>query len=222
MPLTFTPPVSTHGRYLVEPGRDANAPLLLGFHGYAEDAETQMARLMTVPGIDAWLVVSVQGLHRFYRGRGEHRTPVASWMTRQDRDLLIADNLRYVAQVVASVTREFEPVGPTVFAGFSQGVSMAFRAACHAASPAAAVVALGGDVPPELTGANLRRIPRAIIGRGTADHWYLQEPWQADVARVRGAGVDVDEVAFDGGHDWAPAFSEAVGGFLSRVRAARR
>ena len=35
------------------------------------------------PGRGSWTRVSVQALHRFYRGRSE--ITVASWMTRQDR-----------------------------------------------------------------------------------------------------------------------------------------
>ena len=70
----------THGRVLVrEAGGQAPAGLLVGFHGYAETAEIQMARLEAIPGADAWTLLSVQALHRFYRGRSEE--VVASWMT---------------------------------------------------------------------------------------------------------------------------------------------
>src|SRR5436309_11263469 len=98
--------VTSHGRYLVAPpaqvpGRPAPPPLLVGFHGYAEDAEIHLARLQSIPGSDRWSMVSVQALHRFYRGRS--RSVVASWMTRQDRELMIADNLEYVSAVIDDV-----------------------------------------------------------------------------------------------------------------------
>ena len=88
-------PVTAHGRYLVAmPSRAAGplskAALLVGFHGYAEDAEIHLERLQSIPDSDRWLVVSVQALHRFYRGRS--RDVVASWMTRQNRELAVADN----------------------------------------------------------------------------------------------------------------------------------
>ena len=47
-------------------------------------------------------------------------------MTRQDREAAIADNIDYVDRVVAATRTAAEPL---VFAGFSQGVAMAFRAA---------------------------------------------------------------------------------------------
>ena len=92
--------VTSHGRYLVAapalPPTNLEAaqaapsqplPVLIGFHGYAEDAGAHLNRLRTIPGADRWLIVSVQGLHRFYRARSQD--VVASWMTRQDRELAL-------------------------------------------------------------------------------------------------------------------------------------
>src|SRR5471032_2470151 len=133
----------THGRYLVEPPAVSGpAPILVGFHGYAEAAETQLDRLRAIPGADRWLLVSIQGLHRFYQRRAND--VVASWMTRQDRELAIADNLAYVARVVEAVADEWAHTPRLVFAGFSQGVAMAFRAAAASARPVAGVIAVGG------------------------------------------------------------------------------
>src|SRR5688500_20116210 len=80
----------THGRVLV---RDARSPsaVLLGFHGYMESAEIQMDRLVSLPGSVARVLVAVQGLPRFYRGRSQ--AVIASWMTREDRADLIRDNI---------------------------------------------------------------------------------------------------------------------------------
>src|SRR5437879_1999837 len=119
--------VTSHGRYLVArparvPLHPSTPPLLVGFHGYAEDAEIQLARLQSIPGADRWLIVSVQALHRFYRGRS--REVVASWMTRQDRELMIADNLAYVSTVISALGGEAAMMNALVFAGFSQGVAM--------------------------------------------------------------------------------------------------
>ena len=61
----------THGRVLVEPAAARPVGMLVGFHGYAETADVQMARLAAVPGADAWTKVSIQALHRFYRGRSK-------------------------------------------------------------------------------------------------------------------------------------------------------
>jgi (2Fe-2S) ferredoxin/predicted esterase len=208
---------ATHGRYLVEPGRHGKpVGLLVGFHGYAETAEAHLERLRSIPGSEDWVVGSIQGLHRFYRGRSEE--VVASWMTRQDRELAIADNVAFVATVVESLAREW-PAPPTlVFCGFSQGVAMAFRAACSSARRVSGVVAVGGDVPPELGRDALARVGAALIVRGQRDEWYPRAAWAADEARLGAAGVDVRAFGFDGGHEWNVEASGAAGAFLQRFR----
>jgi predicted esterase len=208
--------VSTHGRYLVEAAReDAAAPVFIGFHGYGEPAELQLQRMRGVPGSEQWIVVAVQGLHRFYRGRSED--VVASWMTRQDREQMIADNRAFVGAVLAAVVREWSAAAPTVFAGFSQGVATAFRAACSAGQEAGGVIACGGDIPPEISPEALRRANRVLVGRGSRDEWYTAEKLAADEARLHAAGVDARTVSLDAGHEWTQAFSAAAGDFIHRA-----
>src|ERR1700716_1960617 len=102
---------NTHGRYLVVPAAAAApAGLLVGFHGYAEGAEMQLERLRAIPGSDRWRLVAIQGLHRFYQRRTNE--VIASWMTRQDRELAIADNLAYVNAVIDAVDREYRVAMP--------------------------------------------------------------------------------------------------------------
>lgn len=204
---------TTHGRYLVEPPSTAGAaPMLVGFHGYGETAETQLDRLRAVPGADRWLIVSIQGLHRFYERRTNE--VIASWMTRQNRELAIADNLAFVASVLEEAAREW-PVAPAlVFAGFSQGVAMTFRAAAAAARPVAGVIVAGGDVPPEIEPVALQRVTAALICRGTRDNWYSPEKFSDDTRRIRAAGADVRPLEFDGGHEWSDAVVQAASAFL--------
>jgi predicted esterase len=213
--------VGTHGRYLLAApagataGFATSAPLLVGFHGYAEDAELHLERLRSMPGADRWLIVSVQGLHRFYRGRS--RDVVASWMTRQNRDLMTADNLFYVTAVIDEVRRDWGPANTLVFAGFSQGVAMAFRAATLGRHRSNGIIALGGDIPPELGKESLERIPEALLGRGERDDWYTPQKMSDDQTRLRTAGAMVVTTTFDGGHEWTAEFNRVAAAFLARL-----
>jgi predicted esterase len=212
-----TIPVGTHGRFLVTaPVRPSSiaSPLLVGFHGYAEDAELQLERLRAIPGADSWLLASIQGLHRFYRGRS--RDVVASWMTRQNRDLMMHDNLRYVSAVIDQIRAEWDVGATLVFAGFSQGVAMAFRAAAMGRHQTTGIIALGGDIPPELERPLLARIPDALIGRGERDDWYTPQKLADDEARLRAAGANVVVTTFDGGHEWTADFNRVAAAFLTR------
>jgi len=205
---------TTHGRYLLVPASTpAPAGLLVGFHGYAEGAESQLERLRAIPGADRWTLVSVQGLHRFYQRRTNE--VIASWMTRQDRELAIADNLAYVEGVVDAASREIghEPAR-LVFAAFSQGVAMGFRAATATTRRVDGVIAVGGDVPPEIEAVSLARAHAALICRGASDEWYTDAKFQHDISRLRESGVAVRAVTFDGGHEWSEAVLKNAASFL--------
>jgi predicted esterase len=206
---------TTHGRFLVCPcSRPAPHPLLVGFHGYGENAERHLDQLRRVPGAEGWLLVAVQGLHRFYSGKMED--VVASWMTRQDREQAIADNVAYVNAVVAAVVREYETTA-LVFAGFSQGVAMAYRAALAGEWRPDGLIALGGDIPPDVRPLGpAGRHPPVLVGRGTADGWYTAEKLEADLAHLRAIGVSPEVVVYDGGHEWTHTFHAAAGRFLAR------
>jgi predicted esterase len=205
---------TTHGRYLLD-GAGGGKPLLVGFHGYGESAEMELNRLRSVSGSDRWIVLAIQGLHRFYRRSSDE--VVASWMTRQHRELAIQDNCSYVAKVVDTVTKQYDATGPIVLSGFSQGVSMAFRAATTIGERVSGVMALGGDIPPEIEPAVLARIPAVLIGSGNKDQWYTPEKVVSDERRLRSAGVNLQVCSFDGGHEWTPAFADAVSHFLDSI-----
>lgn len=206
---------TVHGRYVVDvPAGAGPHPVLLGFHGYGESAAIHLAELARLDPGHAWLRVSVQGLHRFYT-RTEQ--VVASWMTREDRLEAIADNIAYAGAVRAAVARDYSTGAVTVVAGFSQGAGQAYRTVAAAPSGVAGVIALGGDVPPEV---DLRRgpWPPVLIGRGRADAWYTAEKLAADRDRLSAAGVEVSVVEFDGGHEWGEAFVAAAGRWLAGRR----
>jgi predicted esterase len=203
----------THGRYLIEPPASPGpAPVLVGFHGYGEGADAQLARMRRIPGADRWLLVSIQGLHRFYQRRANE--VVASWMTRQDRELAIGDNLAYVAAVMGAVDREYPGAPRVVFAGFSQGVAMALRAAAASSRNVDGVIAVGGDVPPELDAAAVGRVRDALVCHGMRDEWYTQAIFERDIQRLREAKVNVRPLEFDGGHEWSEDVVQAASLFL--------
>jgi predicted esterase len=212
---TLLVPATTHGRVLIQRPSATPAGVLVGFHGYAEDASVQLSRLTAIPGADAWLLVSVQALHRFYRGRSQD--VVANWMTSQDRELAIADNVAYVDKAMEGATADSSL--PIVYAGFSQGVAMAFRAALQGRRLAAGIIAVGGDVPPEIRENPGVRFPRTLLARGTGDDWYTTAKLEADVAAIERHGGHAEAFAFDGGHEWTVAVSTAAGRFLADLLA---
>lgn len=211
IPTLRTVATTTHGRYLVAAPEGPRVGLLMGFHGYAEDAAVHMAALQAIPGVERWLAVAIQALHPFYT---REQRVVASWMTSQDRELAIADNIAYVERVIGDVTADHGVRHPRVFIGFSQGGAMAYRAAARA--EADGLVILAADMPPDVATASALRLPPMLLGRGTTDAWYTAEKHEADLSTLRGVGAQVQSCVFEGGHEWAPAFREATSRYLAR------
>ncbi|MFL6280056.1 MAG: alpha/beta hydrolase [Vicinamibacterales bacterium] len=205
-------PTLTHGRVLARAARAAaQKGLLVGFHGYMENARIQMDRLEAVPGSASWTLVSIQALHRFYRGRTEE--VVASWMTREDREEAIADNLAYVSAVLDQVPHDEST--RVVYAGFSQGVAMAFRAGLLGTPSASGIVAVGGDVPPELLEKGPLRFPPVLFARGNRDEWITAPRFAHDVAALTAKRIALTTNVYDAAHEWTAEVSQAIGEFLN-------
>ena len=163
--------------------------------------------LQRVPGADGCTLVSIQALNRFYT-RGDQKI-VASWMTRQDRDLAIADNIEYVDRALDGVNQRFVAVG------FSQGVAMAYRAGLLGRHPFDGVIAIGGDVPPDVKDVPADRWPRVLIAAGAADQWYTAEKVAADEKFLTGHGVTHVVYRHDTGHEITAGVLDAVARHLS-------
>jgi predicted esterase len=207
-------PTMTHGRVLVREARAAaRRGVLVGFHGYMENAQIQLDRLEAIPGASEWTLVSIQGLHRFYRGRSDE--VVASWMTREDRETAIADNIAYVRAVLDEVPHDRST--RMVFTGFSQGVAMAFRAAVLGVDGGTAIAAIGGDVPPELLADPSLRFPPVLFARGARDEWLTQPKFDRDVSSLAARGASLTPLVYDGVHEWNLEVSGAIGSFLKSI-----
>jgi len=211
--------VRAHGRYLIDAPASAVATVV-GFHGYQENAAIHLAVLRRIarslpakaPGAKAGALnlISIQALNRFYT---RTNAVVAGWMTSEDRELVIADNIAYVTAVLAEVAAETVVTRPLIYAGFSQGVAMAYRAAAFVPRPCDGVIALAGDVPPDVAPV-AAGLPMVLLGRGLADTWYTGEKSAADLAVLRGAGVAVVEHLFESGHEWDESFVARAGAFI--------
>lgn len=207
--LVITP---THGRVLIQDAAHTSCRgALVGFHGYGQNAEIMLDELRRIPGADAWRLVSIQALHPFYTRNDE--AVVASWMTRQDREAAIADNIEYVNRAVAEACDE--SVRAIVCLGFSQGASMAARAAVRGTRRVAGLVMLGGDIPPDVKDDPHAALPPVLIGVGSGDSWY-QARVDADLRFLEGRGVVPRVIRFAGGHEFTDEFRTAVGAWLGQ------
>ncbi|HUP63179.1 MAG TPA: phospholipase [Thermoanaerobaculia bacterium] len=201
MATSYTIETRFHGRFLREDR--GGERFLAGFHGYAETADVHLAELHKIVGISDWSLVAIQALNRFYT---RDEKIVANWMTSQDRELAIADNISYVRAVIDTLPQP----RTLVFLGFSQGAAMAARAAV--AIPCDGLIILGGDIPPDVKAAE-GTLPPVLLARGVRDDWYSDGKFKDDLRFLEGR-TRVTSLVFDGGHEWSDAFREAASVFL--------
>jgi len=210
----------THGRYLLRRPPGEARLLLVGFHGYRENATRHLAELERIPGAQGWALLAVDALHAFYAGStGE---VLRGWMTRELREEAIADNVAYVRRILDAVRPEVGWKVPIAFLGFSQGASMAWRAALlagHGGAPAPKVVALAGDIPPELACHEGPFPEEVLIAHGDQDEWYDREKLSADVQLLQARGIQAQTLTFPGGHTWTDDFRRAAAAFLQPTTA---
>ena len=232
-------PTLIHGRVLIEDATVSSSGTIVAFHGYGQNAEDILRELRRVPGIDAWRRIAPQALHRFYTR--DSSKVIASWMTREDRELAVADNVGYIDNVLsqaqgdrpmaqddhASKLSRGSALGPgplalpLIFLGFSQGASMAYRAALLGKYRATGVIVLAGDVPPELKSVPAIAWPRVLVAGGSRDEWFSAK-LEADASFFATQGIAHDVVRFDGAHEWTDEFSLAVSRFLSNLGTTHR
>jgi predicted esterase len=210
-------PTQTHGRVLIaDPAIAPASGTLIGFHGYGQSADTMLDDLRKIPGSESWRLVSVQALHRFYT-RGDQAV-VANWMTRQDRDAAIADNIEYVNRAVDAAVGE--DAGAIVYLGFSQGASMAARIAANGRRPAAGLILLGGDIPPDVKTDVVSRFPPVLIGIGSRDTWY-QPRAEEDLKFLEDHRIPKTTVRYDGAHEFTDEFRRAASNWIAQFARSR-
>jgi predicted esterase len=193
---------------------DANAPddairdLWVVCHGYGQLAATFVAPFEKLAA--PWRrIVAPEALSRFYvdasRKPGDPEPRVgATWMTREDREREIDDQVSYLDTLLDHVRPAGVATGVRLrVLGFSQGVATVVRWLDRGRVHADEIILWAGSFPPDV---NLTAFAARIAGAavvlvvGTRDELA---PWAAaDVAarRMTDAGLPSRLVTFDGGH----------------------
>ena len=177
-------------------------------HGYGQLAATFLKSFEKVatPGR---CIVAPEALSRFYldasRKPGDAEPRVgASWMTREDREREIDDQVSYLDALADRVRPGAQTTRVRLrVLGFSQGVATVVRWLDRGVVRADEVILWAGSFPPDVDlarfAARLGTTPVVLVV-GTRDQLA---PWAAADAtadRLVGAGLSARLVSFDGGH----------------------
>lgn len=156
------------------------------------------------------LIVAPEALSRFYLDpipeRRDQRDPRvgATWMTREDRDAEIADQITYLDLVAAEVRRHLSGASPRlVVFGFSQGTATVCRWLAASEFRADHLVLWAGGIPPEFDlaawAAQLRGASITLVA-GDADTMVPREAVAREAERLSSAGVAFHAQRFAGEH----------------------
>jgi predicted esterase len=181
-------------------------------HGYGQLASWFLKSFEPIAAPDR-VIVAAEALSRFYldQPNGQNassRRVGASWMTREDREVEIADQIAYLDRLAATVfaTMPRDQVRLRVL-GFSQGVATATRWVSLGAVVPDEVIVWAGAIPAELTPASIvrttgstRGAPLLTVVLGTHDEYAKWANLAEDASRFRLPGVEVRYYSFDGTH----------------------
>lgn len=174
--------------------------LWIVLHGYA-----QLARYFLRPfvGLETdRLIAAPEGLSRFYTDE-DHSRVGATWMTREDREQEINDQVAYLDRLTEHLLGSCAAGTPVSVLGFSQGVATACRWAMKGRTGFSRVVLWGGNLPPEFTedelGDRWKRTGVMLV-HGERDAVVNELAHARNEARLRAAGVPFRSVRFEGGH----------------------
>lgn len=180
-------------------------------HGYGMLAEPFLSQCASLARADR-LIVAPEALSRFY---AELKVPHtansaigASWMTREDREAEITDQIVYLdtlCQHLRPDPKRMDAQGePLIIAlGFSQGVATAARWAAAGQTRISRVIAWGAPLPTDLDLADFAKMTpqiRVDVVYGTQDRFMTEKVTQIQRDRLIAAGVSYAERTYEGGH----------------------
>jgi len=199
--------VARRARYFAL-GSESAAEKWLVCHGYGQPAR-EFLEAFEVIAAPTRRFVAPEALSRFYLDPTPAPGPTparvgASWMTREDRDNEIADQIDYLDAVAAEILRGRDRTALRLRAlGFSQGVATVARWMAAGHVPLDDAIFWAGSLPPELDLDAMR--PRVASTRltlvvGTRDKFASWTKADAEVARFAAHGIALTIRSFDGGH----------------------
>ena len=180
--------------------------LWIALHGYGQLARDFIGRLSAVDD-GTRLIVAPEGLSRFYskQARLAHFTAKddavgASWMTRDDRDDEIVDQLAWLDRVLATFRARVAPTTPITVLGFSQGAATAARWVDSGGVTPAHLILWGALPADSLSTDSAVWRTRCTWVVGDRDEFVTEPMISAARTRLQEADVPFTFMSFTGGH----------------------
>lgn len=182
-------------RYWISGDFEKANKLLIVLHGYGQLAEFFIRKFKDLN--EDFLVVAPEGMHRFYLNGTSGRVG-ASWMTKEDRESDIADNLNWLSQLYTELTEQ-KTFKKTILLGFSQGGATAARWFYSKKVHFDQLILWASVFPPDLEKPEIQTNSNNYFVIGTNDEYYDAEAQKNEIEFYKTLGYET--LQFEGKHD---------------------
>lgn len=182
-------------RYWISGDFEKANKLLIVLHGYGQLAEFFIRKFKDLN--EDFLVVAPEGMHRFYLNGTSGRVG-ASWMTKEDRESDITDNLNWLTQLYDEITEQ-KTFKKTILLGFSQGGASAARWYYSNKVHFDQLILWASVFPPDLEKPQIKSKSNNYFVIGADDEFYNAEAQKAEIEFYKTIGYET--LLFSGKHD---------------------
>lgn len=194
--IAFTTPKTARVLLIGDP--DQSKTIWVCLHGYSQQISGFANALKTLKTEENAIIIP-EALNRFYI-KGSSGEVGASWMTKEEREADIHDNISYLDGLCKSFSIENKTLSVL---GFSQGAATAVRWACRGEMKVDKLVLWAGAVPPDLNleqdVPKLRRHNLCLVV-GSNDEYLGTVEVEKMSDRLKELEVPFRIISFEGGH----------------------
>lgn len=186
-------------RYAVREAEITTKTLVFLLHGYGQLAAYFIRKVDAVLPENVTFVAP-EGMHRFYLNGTSGRVG-ASWMTKEAREMDIAENTEILDQLFEVLHRKYSPEKIMVI-GFSQGGATAARWLANGKSRIDSFVSWASVFPPDVAFPECTPTENMLKHHfvlGSEDPFFDKQSTEAALNAYHNLGFEI--IRFTGGHD---------------------
>ncbi|MBU3658632.1 MAG: alpha/beta hydrolase [Flavobacteriales bacterium] len=187
--------VSKKMRYYTLGNIEKADTLLIALHGFGQLSKYFIKKFEFLP--DNYLILAPEGMHRFYL-QGNSGRVGASWMTKEARELDIAENTNALQSLLKTIKAE-KQFSKIILLGFSQGGATAARWYFSVAEQFDHLILWASVFPPDLEKPKLEMNTKNYFVLGNQDEYYSEAQQFSEIEAYKEIGFNT--IHFDGKHD---------------------
>ena len=169
--------------------------MIIALHGYGQLVKYFIRKFEAFSS--EYLIVCPEGPHRFYL-KGSSGRVGASWMTKEAREMDIADNVHWLNDLLDELKQSYTPDSITLL-GFSQGAATAARWYQQNPELFDQLILWAAVFPPDLERGSFPIIPSMHFVLGNQDEYY--QGVEAEILKNNYLDLGFKVHAYEGTHD---------------------